>query len=130
MQYTRILAPVFALFLFAVGTVGAEETMHGYDHSEHATMDHSKMDHGTMHHKMEEASTTATGVGVIHSVSKLNRMVNLTHEPIPALKWSEMTMDLPVEKSVDLHAFQAGDKVTFTLKLDADKKYIITSIEK
>ena len=131
MQYIKMVITLLVISLFAVAAVAAQNNaMQGGEHAGHAAMDHSKMDHGTMDHKMEGASAEATGVGVIHSVSKLNRMVNLTHEPIPALNWPEMTMDLPVEKSVDLNSLKAGDKVTFSLKLGADKKYIITSIEK
>ncbi|WP_420811241.1 copper-binding protein [Desulfosediminicola ganghwensis] len=70
------------------------------------------------------------GVGVIHQVSKLNRMVNMTHEPIPALNWPEMTMDLPVAKSVDLGSIKAGEQVKFHLELGPDNKYIITDIMK
>lgn len=77
---------------------------------------------------VEQHSAQATGVGVIHRVSKLNRMVNLTHEPIPALNWPEMTMDLPVAKSVDLGSLKTGEKVTFHLELGDDKKYVITHI--
>ncbi len=70
------------------------------------------------------------GVGVIHSVSKLNRMVNLTHEPIPELNWPEMTMDLAVAKDVDLNSVKTGEKVKFHLALGDDNVFRITSIEK
>lgn len=98
--------------------------------------DHSKMDHGKMNHgaggthKMEQTQTKVMGEGVIHSVSKLNRMVNLTHAPIPELKWPEMQMDLPVSDDVDLNKVQPGDKVKFHLVFDEDKKYRIYHIEK
>ena len=106
----------------------------------HAGNEHQKMPHGSMDHaganssemdhsKMEAGKTTAMGVGVINRVSRLNKMVNLTHEPIPELKWPEMTMDLPVANSVDLGSFRAGQKVKFHLELGPDKKYIITDIK-
>lgn len=93
--------------------------------------DHSKMDHGTMNHEtstsqsMEQKHTEAMGEGIINSVSKLNRSVNITHAPIPELNWPEMKMDLAVAKDVDLSAVKAGDKVTFHVMLDDDKVYRI-----
>ncbi len=94
--------------------------------------DHSKMDHGTMNHEtstshnnMEQKHTEAMGEGIINSVSKLNRSVNITHAPIPELNWPEMKMDLAVAKDVDLNTVKAGDKVTFHVMLDDDKVYRI-----
>lgn len=131
MQLTtaRLFTTVFALSLFA--TVSVAQT---------SSIDHGAMEHSTMHHDgatethhtkaMEQASDEVMGAGVIHRISKLNRMVNLTHEPIPALDWPEMTMDLPVADTVDLAALKPGDQVKFHLKLGADKKYLITRIMK
>lgn len=113
-------------------------------------MDHSKMDHGDMNHgtshtemgndhnmsgKMADDShagmhkaTEGTATGVVHSVSKLNRSVNLTHAPIAALNWPEMTMDLAVVDDVDLNSFKPGDKVEVHIVLDQDKVYRIHRI--
>ena len=74
----------------------------GMDHFEHADMDHSEVkaeDHSG--HDIATESKVIMGKGVIHSVSKMNNKVNLTHEPIPALGWPEMTMDLAVADDVD-----------------------------
>ncbi|WP_419176260.1 copper-binding protein [Desulfosediminicola sp.] len=97
---------------------------------DHGSMDHSSMDHGKMGDTADGDTPAIMGVGVIHQVSKLNRMVNMTHEPIPALNWPEMTMDLPVAKSVDLGSIKAGEQVKFHLELGPDNKYIITDIMK
>lgn len=103
----------------------------GHDMSSgHETMSHSDMAHGEGGHDMKAGATEAMGEGTIHRISKLNRTVNLTHAPIPALNWPEMTMDLPVAKSVDLNSVKAGDHVKFHLELGDDKKYIITKIMK
>jgi Cu/Ag efflux protein CusF len=94
------------------------------------------MNHESMNHDkstgdaMEQKHIMAMGEGVIHSVSKLNRMVNLTHSPIPELNWPEMTMDLAVAKDVDLSVIKAGDKVKFHLMLDDDNVFRIHHIEK
>jgi Cu(I)/Ag(I) efflux system periplasmic protein CusF len=106
-----------------------------------ASTDHSKMNHGTMNHDtmksdkshsatMEKKHTEAMGEGVIHSVSKLNKMVNLTHAPIPELNWPKMTMDLAVSKDVDLNAIKVGEKVKFHIMLDDDNVFRIHHIEK
>jgi len=87
-------------------------------------MDHSKMNH----EEMAVSYNLIKGKGVINSVSIDKRMVNITHEPIPAINWPEMTMDLPVTKHVDLDAVKAGSEVDFMLKLGMDKQYRITKI--
>ncbi len=124
----KILAVSIALLLSATMAVAMDK-----DHSKmnHSNMDHSSMGHGSGHNdSMEKKQDGAMGVGVIHSVSKLNRMVNLTHEPIPELNWPEMTMDLAVAKDVDLNSVKTGEKVKFHLVLGDDNVFRITSIEK
>lgn len=103
----------------------------------HESMDHSTMNHSDMGHGMSgdkhtgtHMASEGTGSAVIHSVSKLNRTINLTHSPIPALKWPEMTMDLAVADGVDLNAIKPDDKVEVHIVLDEDKVYRIHSIEK
>jgi len=128
----KAVAVAFAISLISSVAIAAEkDSMQGHGNMDHSTMDHSTMNHAEMDHsKMEKHSAEAMGVGVIHRVSRLNRMVNLTHEPIPALNWPVMTMDLPVAKSVDLSTIKTGEKVQFHLELGEDKKYIITHIMK
>ena len=124
----KISALSFALLLISSMAIAMDK-----DHSkmDHGTMDHSTMNHGTSsENKMEQKHKMAMGEGVIHSVSKLNRMVNLTHAPIPALNWPEMKMDLAVSKDVDLSDVKAGDKVKFHLMLDDDNVFRIHHFEK
>jgi Cu(I)/Ag(I) efflux system periplasmic protein CusF len=70
-----------------------------------------------------------SGTGTIHSVDAERGVVNLTHEPIPAIGWPAMTMDLGVAPSVDLSAVAPGSDVTFTLERAADGLYVIDSLE-
>ncbi|MCG7917706.1 MAG: copper-binding protein [Candidatus Thiodiazotropha taylori] len=90
------------------------------NHGEHAMHDHSMM---------SGDANQAMGMGILHQVDAEKKMVNLTHEPIPSLKWPEMTMDLPVTKRVDLSRFKAGDQVHFTLKKGRDNHFRIISME-
>lgn len=106
-----------------------EHAGNSHDSMGHSSKESSEMDHSKMGHEMA-GHVTAKGVGIIHRVSRLNRMVNITHEPMPELKWPEMTMDLPVAESVDLKNLKTGEKIKFELKLGKDKKYIITNIMK
>lgn len=112
--------------IITVGAPSAPEEMQGGAHNH----DHGAHGHGS--HGDDSASNTksAMGTGVIHSVSRLNRKVNLTHDPIPALKWPEMTMDLDVAEGVDLKALAPEEKVKFRIELGDDKVYRITKIMK
>ncbi len=137
MNFIKMSALIFVFVIsLAASQAMAQDnsSMAGHDHMNHDTAaqesGHDSMDHSSMGHEMAGNHEAAEGVGVVHRVSKLNRTVNLTHEPIPSLKWPAMTMDLPVAKSVDIGGLKSGDKIKFKLELGADKKYTITHIEK
>lgn len=91
---------------------------HGNDHSTH------------QHHEVSQHEDAVMGTGIIHNVSKLNKKINLTHAPIPALNWPEMTMDLDVADGVDLKGLSSGQAIKFHIKLGDDKVYRITKIMK
>ncbi len=119
------------LFLFTSVAFSAHHaTKDASNMSDHGSMSHSDSGHGEGNHDRAPGASQAMGEGTIHRISKLNRTVNLTHAPIAELDWPEMTMDLPVAKSVDLNSIKAGDHVKFHLELGDDKKYIITKIMK
>lgn len=67
----------------------------------------------------------AHGVGVVNSIDAEARKVNLTHEPVPAIGWGEMTMSFEAGRMVDLAKFKKGDRVQFALKQGRDKTYRI-----
>ncbi|NEX20838.1 copper-binding protein [Thiorhodococcus mannitoliphagus] len=95
-------------------------------------MDHDQMmRHDGMGAMAQEQATGATqGQGVINSVDAKGGSVNITHEPIPALSWPAMTMDLPVTDAVDLSGVSAGDKVDFAIMLGSDNVYRITALKR
>lgn len=70
----------------------------------------------------------ASGIGVIHGIAEDGRSLNLTHDPIPAIGWPAMTMDLPLAESADLGSLAPGDVVTFTLERGPDRMYRIGAI--
>ena len=113
---------VLLMALSVSPAIAADPASHG-----EAMMNHSMTgNHAGMH---GQASTAASGQGLINSVDRAQGLVNITHEPMPALNWPEMTMDLPVVEGVDLEAIQAGDAVRFRVELGADQVYRITAIE-
>jgi len=91
------------------------------------TPNHGTMQTGGLMRVADNAG--AEGEGVINTVDEKGGVVNITHGPIPALSWPEMTMDLPVTKDVDLSDVQPGDKVRFRVILGADQVYRITAID-
>jgi Cu/Ag efflux protein CusF len=108
----------------------SEKTMKNYvfngtqeKHTKQMPMDHSG-------HHMSGDSKVVMGKGIIHSVSKMNNKVNLTHEPIPALGWPAMTMDLAVAEDIDLKSIAPDQEVMFHMVLGEDKVYRITKFIK
>ncbi|MCE9508550.1 MAG: copper-binding protein [Alphaproteobacteria bacterium] len=84
------------------------------------------------HHHAEEGQASGAAPeakGKINSIDAASHSVNITHEPIAALKWPAMTMDFPVAKEVDLSGFKAGAGVAFKLKLENDKQYWIIDLK-
>ena len=70
-----------------------------------------------------------TGIAVLNSVMPAHNMVNMAHDPIPALDWPAMEMDFTVKKGVSLEGLSKGNKVEFELE-KADDGYVIKSINK
>ena len=69
------------------------------------------------------------GVGVINSISDDGRTINLSHDPIAAIDWPAMTMDLPLAEGVASNALESGANIEFTLALSEEAGgYEITSI--
>ena len=91
-------------------------------------MDHSKMDHGAM--EAPAGTDEAEASGVINSVDADKGTINVTHEPVEALGWPKMTMDLPVTRRVDLTSVEAGSSVKFKLKKGRDDTFRVIEIQK
>ena len=78
-------------------------------------------------HNQASDADSVKAVGVINSVAA--GKVNISHEPIPAIGWPAMTMDMAVSDTVELNDIQTGNKVNFTLIKGADGIYMIDSIK-
>ena len=80
---------------------------------------------------MKPAGVTGT-IPVNAIINKMNaakNSVNVSHDPIPVLKWPAMTMDMAVTRRVDLSTIKTGTKVVLSLKQGRDKQYRITEIK-
>ncbi|MEM8626323.1 MAG: copper-binding protein [Pseudomonadota bacterium] len=86
----------------------------------------SANDHSAM---TAPASGQAVAKGVVNSIDMDTGVINVTHEPVEALGWPTMTMDLATTRRVDLSAVKAGEPVTFTLKQGRDKQFRVIAIE-
>jgi len=66
---------------------------------------------------------------ILNSVMLEHNMINLSHEPIPALNWPAMEMNFNVKKNVSLNGLNKGDNVEFELEKKGGE-YVVTSITK
>lgn len=84
-------------------------------------------------HATEPAATTPAaaiqGTGKINKVDAAAGVVNMRHEPIPALKWRAMTMDFKVTDKKLLAKLKPGQAVNFSLVKIESGEYLISSIE-
>lgn len=54
--------------------------------------------------------------------------ITLSHKPIPALKWSAMTMDFALKSAADAKGIKVGDKVMFSFTMDDENGAVITHL--
>ena len=67
--------------------------------------------------------------GVIKKLKPAEHKVNMTHDPIPELKWPSMTMDFNLSNEASLKGLREGDKVMFEL-MEMPEGYIIKRVWK
>jgi len=101
---------------FVIQTTSALASSTGYNHD-------------TNHNDTENSQQYHQGTGIVNSVSRMNRAINITHDPIPSLNWPKMDMDLFVSKDIDLKSIELGEKIKFHIMLGKDKIYRIIKIE-
>jgi Cu/Ag efflux protein CusF len=70
----------------------------------------------------------AHAIGTVNSVDPAQHKVNISHSPIPEIGWPAMTMDFPVNPSVDLKAIKPGSRVNFTIEKGPGGMYEIKAI--
>ncbi|MDH5180453.1 MAG: efflux RND transporter periplasmic adaptor subunit [Gammaproteobacteria bacterium] len=110
------------------------------DHSAHQSMekpvpvDHSAQQAkdenvpAAMEHSQHEAQAAPLrGRGVLHEILPAEHKVKMSHDPIPALQWSSMTMYFKVKPEVKLDGLNVDDKVEFELE-NGTGGYVIKTI--
>ena len=75
------------------------------------------------------AADEVPGKGVVKKVDAAAGVVKLAHEPIPAIKWPAMTMDIKAQDARALAGLKPEQKVSFFLVKGADGQYVISRIE-
>ena len=75
------------------------------------------------------AADDVPGKGVVKKVDAAAGVIKLAHEPIPAIKWPAMTMDIKVQDAKLLSGLKPEQKVNFSLVKGADGQYVISRIE-
>ena len=69
------------------------------------------------------------GTATLNNVMPTHNMINMAHDPIPALDWPAMEMDFNVKNNVSLKGLNKGDKVEFELE-KSENGYVVKSITK
>jgi len=68
------------------------------------------------------------GRGVVDALMVSHSMIDITHEPIPALDWPVMSMSFFTFDGVSLDGLSVGETIDFTLRQNADGQWRIASI--
>lgn len=120
---TLVLAAALGLAV-AMPWPSSAQQAHGEGHGE--SMQGSGHETGM---SMQDESGAVAATGVVNTVDADTRSVNLSHEPIPAIGWPAMTMDMNVADHVDLESVDEGQPVDFTIQRGADGIYQITDLK-
>jgi len=70
-----------------------------------------------------------TGTGILREILSAEHKVKMSHDPIPALEWPEMTMYFTVKPDVQLDQFTVDEPVMFELE-KGDDGYVIKLMQK
>lgn len=79
---------------------------------------------------LAQAAEKAAGEGVVKGVEPKERKLLVTHGPIPALKWSGMTMPFGVTPDFDISTLAPGAKIKFNVTRDPNGLYILEDIRR
>jgi len=123
MRVTSLLTVVGMLLAAPAFATGSHDSSHGTMNHDSTEMDHSKMGHGTMDHgAMKGVHTTAT----INAID--GDTYNVSHPPIPELKWPAMTMDLKLLEGAEVGEVGAGEAAMLMLEKDGKGMYGIRAV--
>jgi copper(I)-binding protein/Cu/Ag efflux protein CusF len=121
---------------------GGTHEMHGGDDSENGHGDHgekhgdnSKNDdahhggHGDTHGQMHDSEDMHANAVMQESAPGQETTLTITHAPIEAIGWPEMTTDFSLADGTDLPNVDVGDRVYFVLVAESDGIYAVKSLD-
>lgn len=76
----------------------------------------------------ESENAPLTGTGVVRNVDKPGARIKLTHDPIAAVSWPQMTIVFRVKNASLVDQVRQGDKVKFVLT-KSSAGYVISDIQ-
>jgi len=76
---------------------------------------------------MQSASKMVTGKGVVRELMPDEGKINMSHDPIPALGWPDMTMDFTLAEGASTEGLKPGMAVEFDM-VEKNDAYMIESI--
>ena len=82
--------------------------------------------HGNQH-GMEQTGPAVKMHGVVNSINTAAGRVNITHEPVPELKWPSMKMNFKAQDPAMLSELKPGMTVDFEIQ-KMGHQYLITRI--
>ncbi|UCZ56727.1 copper-binding protein [Desulfurispirillum indicum] len=88
--------------------------------------------HGHAGHGSSGAAigSTVSANGEVIALDPSGKTITLHHEPIRALRWPAMTMELDLESPSIAEGLAEGDRIVFDLKRLTETDYLITGIRK
>ncbi|KZN49565.1 hypothetical protein N474_04720 [Pseudoalteromonas luteoviolacea CPMOR-2] len=66
--------------------------------------------------------------GLVNNVDSQNLKANITHAPVEAWAWPEMTMDFDIADDVDIDSIKSGQNLHFQVKQLESGGYVVTEI--
>ncbi|WP_063377920.1 efflux RND transporter periplasmic adaptor subunit [Pseudoalteromonas luteoviolacea] len=75
-----------------------------------------------------ETPTFAWMQGRVNEIQRQQRIANITHDPVAAWNWPEMTMDFGIADSVDIEALKAGQALHFKVIQSGSGEYLVSEI--
>ena len=104
---------------------GADEPHEMHDGGESANEhDH----HGDGHGTVPETGESRAPAAMHDAITPLETVLTITHDPIEAIGWPEMTTDFGLADGADIADVEKGDRVYFVLIVDSEGIYAISSV--
>jgi Cu(I)/Ag(I) efflux system protein CusF len=79
------------------------------------------------HHATDQAGPAVKMRGVINSINTAAGRVNITHDPVPELKWPSMKMNFKAQDPAMLNELKPGMTVDFEIQ-KTGHQYLVTRI--